>query len=147
MYTTVRHLVECLNSGVYTSASSGHFLLDFDSSKYLGQTFSAAAKAKGFQWGHDVSEEASNIQDLKQIPSYSMQMLSSYKSSSTSQGAELTGFIDTLQKLTAVVTRMNINITELLAVVDLLGEIVDPQNAYVFESLDGPGRRYSIPII
>lgn len=139
----VRHLVGCLNSGDCTSRTSGIFVPEIHLSEYSGETYGAVSRNEGFQWGHDISKGASSMQGLLPIQYHSLENFPENKFSSTSQGPEFMGFVDTLQKAD-VRTRLGVDSSELLAIVDLLGEIVDPQNTSVYQSLDKPGRRYSV---
>ncbi|CAA6665762.1 unnamed protein product [Spirodela intermedia] len=145
-YGIVRHLVRCLNSSDCTSLNSGIFVPEIHLSEYFGEKYGAVSRNEGFQWGYDISREASSMQGLLPIQYHSLENFPENKSSSTSQGPEFMGFIDTLQKSDDVRARMGIDSTKLLAIVDLLGEIVDPQNTSVYESFDKPGRRFWVSV-
>ncbi|XP_078431555.1 transducin family protein / WD-40 repeat family protein isoform X2 [Wolffia australiana] len=128
-YGMVRHLTGYLSSGNDKSPRSNLFIPEIKYSEYLGGKDNVVRRSDGFQWGHGTSRGEYNN-----------------NKSSTPVGSEIMAFIDAVEKSKQVRTLMNIDSNELLAAVDLLGEIVEPRNTSIFESFDRPGRRFWVSL-
>uniref|UniRef100_A0A1D1XGP0 DmX-like protein 1 n=1 Tax=Anthurium amnicola TaxID=1678845 RepID=A0A1D1XGP0_9ARAE len=149
-YSIVRHLVRCLNSNDFGGQNSCLPVPEISFSDYFGEIHTRASQNKGLQWGHDIGKGASTVQfqqNLFQLAEgHSLVNVSESWSNSTSQESETMGFINTLKKSDNVRAIADIDRTELLAIVDVLGEISDPKNGFAYESFDQPGRRFWVSV-
>ena len=113
-------------------------------SYYLEGRILESSQDKGFHWNADAASMSSISQaqsNLIQFP-YSGSSAEN-KSIPTSTISELHGFIESLEKFPDISLWINIEKTEILAVIDLLCEVCSPDSASAYQSLDEPGRRYS----
>ncbi|MQL89896.1 hypothetical protein Taro_022485 [Colocasia esculenta] len=145
-YGIVRHLVACLNSTDCRPQNSFLGIPEINLSDYFGDTYYVASQNKGFQWGNDIAKGASTLQFQQNMfhlaENNSLVNFPESKSTSSSQQSEIACLIDALKKSDNVRTIIENDRADLLAIVDMLGEIIDPQYVCAYESLDEPGQRF-----
>lgn len=152
-YVAINHLVECLGSAE-TSDKCGEAnsfrkpcgtIPQIQLSQYFGG-LSSSYHDKGLQWGGGVSSEISGsqferslfqLEEVKSAAFFPDNMLSA-----TSGKSEITRFIEALEKSHDLTPIINMDKTQLLAMVDLLGEVRNSCHSSAYESFDEPGRRY-----
>lgn len=88
----------------------------------------------GLQWGQ------SSLSGTSGFPSIEGNFNNT--SSATSQRSEIMGLIDYFEHCNNITGLTDTEKAQFLAIIDLLGEIIDSSYASVYENLDGPGRRY-----
>lgn len=144
----MKHLVECLNSDCdpkkrHISKRNG--LPNIILSNYLEGRISKSSQDTGFNWSGDAASITSISQaqsSLIQFPYHSGSGTEN-KSISTSTRSDLDGFIESLKNFPDLPHLINIESTEILSIIDLLGEVSSPNSSSAYQSLDEPGRRYS----
>ncbi|KAK7275388.1 hypothetical protein RIF29_16504 [Crotalaria pallida] len=149
-FVAVRHLVECLISNYdpkrkYVAKRSG--LPDITLSYYLEGLISKSSQEKGFQWGEDAASITSISQaqsSLSYFPNLSGS--SAENKSTTSTRSELNGFVESLEKFPELSHLVNIEKTEIFAIIDLLREVSSPHSSSAYQSLDEPGRRFWVAL-
>lgn len=152
-YVAVRHLVECLGSAE-TSDKCGeansfrkpcNIIPQIQLSQYFGG-LSSSIHDKGLQWGGGISSEISGslfersffpLEEVNSTASFSGNMLGV-----TPEKSEITRFIEALEKSHDLTAIMNMDKAQILATVDLLGEVCDSCYSSAYESFDEPGQRY-----
>ncbi|KAJ8621858.1 hypothetical protein MRB53_030387 [Persea americana] len=152
-YVAVHHLVECLGSAE-TSDKCGeansfrkpcNIIPQIQLSQYFGG-LSSSIHDKGLQWGGGVSSDISGslferslfpLEEVNSTASFSGNMLGA-----TSGKSEITRFIEALEKSHDLTAIMNMDKAQILAMVDLLGEVCDSCYSSAYESFDDPGRRF-----
>jgi len=143
-YVAVRHLVECLTSTYdpkkrHISKRIG--LPNIVLSNYLEGCISKVSQGKGFQWGGDSASISQAQSSLFQFPYHSGS--SAENESIFSTKSELNGFIESLEKFPDLPLLIDIEKTQILAIIDLLSEVSSAHSSSAYQSLDEPGRRYS----
>lgn len=100
----------------------------------------------GLQWGQENASGTSRSPFQKHgfqfADDISSTKASENYSSYTPQKSEVMGFIETLEKSPDINGLRNVGITQLLAIIDLLGELSESFCSSVYDGLDKPGRRY-----
>ncbi|KAJ1378686.1 WD40/YVTN repeat-like-containing domain superfamily [Sesbania bispinosa] len=146
-YVAVRHLVECLTSNgdpKKRHVSKRNGLPNIILSNYLEGQISKSSQDKGFRWSGD----AASLTSISQAPSsliqfpYQSGSSAENKSITTSTRSELTGFIESLENFPDLSLLINIEKTEILAIIDLLIEVSSSDSSSAYQSLDEPGRRF-----
>jgi len=145
-YVAVRHLFECLTSTYdpekrHISKRIG--LPNIVLSNYLEGCISKGSQGKGFQWGGDSASITSISQpqsSLFQFPYHSGS--SAENESILSTKSELNGFIESLEKFPDLALLIDIEKTQILAIIDLLSEVSNAHSSSAYQSLDEPARRY-----
>lgn len=145
-YMAVRHLVECLTSNYATemkniSTKTTCIIPEILLSDYFEGSLFRNSTIKGFQWGGDLTTTSSQFQSsMFQFASDNESFASNimFPSSKTS---ELSGFVEPLENLHRLAAISDTEKTQIVAIIDLLGELSTPQTS-AYESLDEPGRRY-----
>ncbi|XP_061370355.1 uncharacterized protein LOC133313063 [Gastrolobium bilobum] len=150
-YIAVRHLVECLTSDY--ESKKRHFskktgLPNIILSYYIEGHISKGSEDKGFPWSGDAASITSVSQaqsSLIQFPYHSGSSAEN-KSISTSTRSELNVFIESLENLPDLPLLINIEKTQILAIIDLLSEVSNPHSSSAYQSLDEPGRRFWVAL-
>lgn len=144
-YLAVRHLVEVIGRASQNRCStvnSSHIVPQIPLSNYFEGLLTKSLPDKGFNWGGNgaLTTSSSQFQIGSSQLAYNLTSDSFGKTFvSSSAKSELNAFIEPLEKfydLAAITTGEK---TQILAVIDLLGEITNPHSAY--GSLDEPGQR------
>ncbi|XP_027334436.1 uncharacterized protein LOC113849054 isoform X2 [Abrus precatorius] len=146
-YVAVKHLVECLTSNY--DPEKRHILKrtglpNIVLSYYLEGCLSKASQDRGFQWSGDADSISSISQaqsSLFHFPFHSGSIAEN-NSIPTSTKSELNGFIESLENLSDMPLLIDIEKTEILAIIDLLSEVSSPHSSSAYQSLDEPGRRF-----
>ena len=144
----VRHLVGCLSSSYETKkrhVSKKTGLPDLELSYYIEGLISKSSQDKGFQWT-GVADSISSISQAQSSLNHSPYHSGSSTESmsiSASAKSELNGFIESIQNLPELPAVINMEKTQILAIIDLLSEVSSPYSSSAYQSLDEPGRRYS----
>lgn len=150
-FVVLKHLVRYIKSNEAStilestkSRKSSHSIPQINLFRYFEGTVSTNLGNNGLQWGQNIASGASSLQSQSNM-FQSMEGNAHNISTVTSRKSEIMGFIDTLEEshITAIT---DIERTEILAIVDLLGEISDSSYASAYESLDEPGRRFWVSI-
>lgn len=146
-YVAVRHLVECLTNydpkkrHISKRIGLPNVLLSY----YLEGCIPKGSQPKGFQWGGDAALITSISQaqsSLFRFPYHSDSSVEN-ESISSSTKSELNDFIESLEKFPDLPFLVDIEKTQILAIIDLLSEVSSPHSSSAYQSLDEPGRRYS----
>lgn len=99
---------------------------------------------KGLQWGQEITSGTSTLffqnQGFQFADDSSSNKTPANFSCATSQKYEIVDFIGSIEKSPDNALR-NIERTQLLAIVDLLGELKESSYSSAYDSLDKPGRR------
>ncbi|XP_017699904.2 uncharacterized protein LOC103713736 isoform X2 [Phoenix dactylifera] len=150
----LKHLVESIKSNETSTTILGsnnwtfcHNILEILLSKYSEDTISKELCNKRLQWGRDVSSEVSSLQFQGNM-SWSMagdSMANAPKKISTATSWK-SEFIYSLENSHDISFIKDMERIQILAVVDLLGEIGDSSHASAYESLDEPGRRFWVSV-
>ncbi|KAJ4957335.1 hypothetical protein NE237_014118 [Protea cynaroides] len=152
-YIAIRHLVgylksdnasvTCQNGNCHTRPS--HIIPQIHLSKYFEELFSTSLGDKGFQWGGDASVVSSSVQ-FEKSPTQFGGYYSTVNSTNDmftypSAKSEINSFIETLEKCNDSVGMNDIEKIQMLALIDLLGEISGSCSS-AYDSLDEPGQRF-----
>ncbi|XP_077251332.1 transducin family protein / WD-40 repeat family protein [Tasmannia lanceolata] len=151
-HVAMRHLVECLNSNQtsrtcrkgYNFGKACHIILQIQLSKYFEDFLSSNVRDNRLQWGRDASSETSGTQFQRSLFQHVETPEDIF--TSTSGTSEIAGFIRTLEKSHEIPAITNLERTQLLAILDLLGEVSDSHHASTYESFDEPGRRFWVAV-
>lgn len=141
----MRHLVEFLGRASEkrcSTANSSHFIPQIPLSIYFEGLLSKSLSDKGFNWGGNAALATSSSQFQLGSSPFGYNLESDYSNTnfmSSSTKSELNAFIEPLENFYKLAAITNVEKTQILAVVDLLGEMTDPHSAY--GSLDEPGQR------
>ncbi|ESW07263.1 hypothetical protein PHAVU_010G115000 [Phaseolus vulgaris] len=146
-YVAVRHLVECLTSTYdpkkrHISKRIG--LPNIVLSNYLEGCISKVSQGKGFQWGGDSASISQAQSSLFQFPYHSGSNAENESIFSTK--SELNGFIGSLEKFPDLPLLIDIEKTQILAIIDLLSEVSSAHSSSAYQSLDEPGRRFWVAL-
>lgn len=147
-YVAVRHLVGCLTSNYdlkkrHISKRIG--LPNIVLSDYLEGSISKGSQGNGFQWSGDAASITSISQAQSSLFQFSYHSDSNAENESiSSTKSELNGFIESLEKLPDLPLLIDLEKAQILAIVDLLGEVSSAHSSSAYQSLDEPGRRYSL---
>ncbi|MCL7031467.1 hypothetical protein MKW94_017875, partial [Papaver nudicaule] len=149
-FVAVRHLVAYLsavtNASGYNSSRLSHHIPQVPLSEYFEDSVStSSASDKGLQWGMSAAQvtAATSFQrsSTQSIGGFSFDSNGSSNSlGATSRKSEITGFIETLEKTHEVAAIINMEKCEMLAIIDLLGEVSDASCSSAYGSLDEPAR-------
>ncbi|MED6168939.1 hypothetical protein PIB30_016422 [Stylosanthes scabra] len=133
-YVAVKHLVGYLNSNKDSEIrfSKNTDLPDISLSYYLEGSLSEGSQDKSFQWSGDFASISSTSH-----------MESSISSSTKS---ELNGFVESIDNSPKLLHLTNVEKSEILAIIDLLGEVSSPHSSSAYQSLDEPGRRFWVAL-
>ncbi|KAK9035763.1 hypothetical protein V6N11_077793 [Hibiscus sabdariffa] len=153
-YISMKHLVEYLNS-THISEQRGHhpkigdIVPQIPLSDYIEGVLSKSSTGNTLQW----SENASLITSSSQFQSGLMQFAydftpnaSSNMFSSSSTKSGLRDFIEPINKLHELAAITSTEKMQILAIIDLLNEVSNPQSASVYENLDELGRRFWVTL-
>ncbi|XP_057454842.1 uncharacterized protein LOC130746287 isoform X2 [Lotus japonicus] len=143
-YVALRHLVECLASNYDPQKkhiSKRNALPNIILSYYFEGRILESSQDKGFHWSGDVSSMSS----ISQAPYYSGSSAEN-NSIPTSTRSELNGFIESLEKFPDIPLWINIEKTQILAIIDLLSEVCSSDSSSAYQSLDEPGRRFWVSL-
>ncbi|KAK6919956.1 hypothetical protein RJ641_015860 [Dillenia turbinata] len=150
-FVAVRHLVGHLTS--YDASErkgglsiSGHIVPQVNLSDHLEGLLSKSTDGKGFQWNREPSSAilTSQVQKGMTKSAYGLDLnVSNDTLTSLSTKNELGGFVESVERLHHLAALSSEEKLHTLAIIDLLHEISFPNSASAYESLDGPGRRFS----
>ena len=141
----MKHLVECLSRASEKKCStvkSSCIITQIPLSNYFEGPLPNALPDKGFHWGGNATLTTSSSQfSMGASPfAYNFELASSNDfHSSSSTKSEISAFIEPLEKFYKLAAITSEEMIQILAVVDLLGEITNPHSAY--GSLDESGKR------
>lgn len=121
-------------------AESKHAIPLVHLSNYIEGVQLTKPNDKAFHWSED--EFLQIPKSLNQLNNRGQSDASSHTFTSSSAESELSGCYETVQKLYDMTAISNTEKMQILAIVDLLCEVVKPQSASAYNSLDEPGRRY-----
>ncbi|XP_058100511.1 uncharacterized protein LOC131245220 isoform X2 [Magnolia sinica] len=152
-YVAVQHLVEYLNSDeTSATCSKDHscgksplVIPQIQLSQYFGELSSTTACDKGLHWG-GISSTVSQRSLFQLVDGNSVANAQSNVFVATSGKFEVTGFLRSLEKSHVTTAMTNTERTQILAMIDLLGEISDSLYASAYESFDEPGRRFWVAV-
>lgn len=120
---------------------SCHDVPEIDLSEYFMDTASTNFSNEGLQWGQNISTGISGLKFHSDV-FHNIESSSGMNVSTTySEKSEIISFIDTLQNCCAIAAITDTERTQILAIIELLGEIDDSAHASVYRSLDEAGRR------
>ncbi|OVA14729.1 WD40 repeat [Macleaya cordata] len=151
----VRHLVGYLTSVThekgYKSSRPSHIIPQIPLSEYFEESFSTSSLGdKGLQWGMDAASITTGTlfqRSSTQSSGYNSEPnASSNIFTSSSRKSEISGFIETLEKIHDVAAITNTERIEMLAVMDLLGEVSDSSHSSAYGGLDEPARRFWVAV-
>ncbi|KAI3971495.1 hypothetical protein MKX01_021555 [Papaver californicum] len=155
-FVAVRHLVGYLsavtNESGYNSSRLSHVIPQIPLSEYFEDSVTTSnASDKGSQWGMNAAQVTSGTSfqrsSTQSIGGYSLDSnASSNLLGATSRKSEITGFIESLEKTHEVEAIINMEKIEMLAIIDLLGEVSDASRSSAYASLDEPARRFWVPL-
>ncbi|KAL3008820.1 hypothetical protein AAZX31_07G052800 [Glycine max] len=149
-YVAVRHLVECLTNydpkkrHISKRIGLPNVLLSY----YLEGCIPKGSQPKGFQWGGDAALITSISQaqsSLFRFPYHSDSSVEN-ESISSSTKSELNDFIESLEKFPDLPFLVDIEKTQILAIIDLLSEVSSAHSSSAYQSLDEPGRRFWVAL-
>ncbi|KAL4360243.1 hypothetical protein S83_027107 [Arachis hypogaea] len=134
-YVAVKHFVEYLTSNNdpkirFVSKNKG--LPEMSLSYYLEGSLSEGSQDRRFQWSGDIASITSTSHMESSI--------------STSTKSELNGFVESIENSPKLLHLTNVEKSEILAIIDLLGEVGSPHLSSAYQSLDEPGRRFWVAL-
>ncbi|KAJ8748468.1 hypothetical protein K2173_003364 [Erythroxylum novogranatense] len=141
-YMSIRHLVDCLSDTNISERRCGsgkhsQIIPSILLSNYFEGLLLKDSTYKEFKWNADERSPALFSQfALYSSTSNSSSSMSSYSSITS----ELVGFVEPVEKLYNLAALTNLDKLQLLAIIDLLGEVQHSASAY--ENLDECGRRF-----
>lgn len=121
-------------------AKSKHAIPLVHLSNYLEGVRSTKASDKAFHWSEDASLQIPK--SLNQFTNSWQSDTSGHTFTSSSAESELSACFEAAQKLYDMTAISNTEKIQILAIIDLLCEVVNQQSASAYNSLDEPGRRY-----
>lgn len=145
-YISVRHLVEYHNSS-YISEKSGHHpqisynVPQIPLSDYIEGILSKSLTDNTFQWSGNAT---SMTQFQSGLTNSNDSFSNMFSSSSTKSG--LRDFLEPINKLHELEAITTLEKMQILAIIDLLNEVSNPQTASVYENLDESGRRFWVTL-
>ncbi|XP_052192792.1 uncharacterized protein LOC127801585 isoform X2 [Diospyros lotus] len=153
-YVALRHLLEQLSSSIpplkgYFPADSSHAISLIHLSNYLEGVLSTNSSDKAFQWSEDASFVTTHMQHPEHVNPFAHGLGSEYSSntfSSSSVESELCSCTAAVEKLYDIAAISNTEKMQILAVVDLLQEVSNPQSSSAYKSLDEPGQRFWVAV-
>ncbi|KAL5859510.1 hypothetical protein ACOSQ4_000806 [Xanthoceras sorbifolium] len=153
-YVSVRHLVEYLTSNNLSEkrdcyAKSSHIVPQILLSNYFEGLLLKGSTDNGFQWSGVNTLTTSSSQFNRGSIQFSHNLesdVSNYMLSSSSPKSEVSGFVESIENFSKLATISNTEKMEILAVVDLLNELINMQSASAYENLDEPGRRFWVAL-
>ncbi|KAI3933665.1 hypothetical protein MKW92_047589, partial [Papaver armeniacum] len=155
-FVAVRHLVGYLtavtNESGYNSSRLSHVVPQIPLSEYFEDSVSTSNTSdKGLQWGMNAAQVSAGASfqrsSTQNIGGYSFDSnASSNLLGATSRKSEISGFIERLEKIPELAAIINMEKSEMLAIIDLLGEVSDASRSSAYASLDEPARRFWVPV-
>ncbi|XP_020264174.1 uncharacterized protein LOC109840081 [Asparagus officinalis] len=158
VYVVLEHLVDAIKTAdasatsSVTSKSGEHYCYvpQIDLSSYFKEIVPTELYNKGLQWGQEITSGTSTLffqnQGFQFADDSSSNKASANFSSATSQKYEIVDFIGSIEKSPDIKALRNIERTQLLAIVDLLGELKESTYSSAYDSLDKPGRRFWVAV-
>lgn len=152
------HLVESIKSNedpagtleISKSKYPSHKILEIQFLAYFPETVLTSLSDKKLQWGQDISSSVLSFEpqrDLLQFGEFdSLTNAPNSILTPISEKSEITGLIDTLGKTCYIPGIIDNEKTQILAIVDLLGEVSGAGGGSVYQSLDEPGRRFWVGV-
>ncbi|PON42363.1 WD repeat containing protein [Parasponia andersonii] len=148
-YSAVRHLVECLDRASEKrcgTENSSHIVPQIPLSNYFEGLLPKSLPDKEFNWGGNAA-----LNTFSQFQKGSSQFVYNLESDSSNKNfmpsstkSELNTFIEPLEGYYELAAITTVEKTQILAVIDLLGEMTNPNSAY--GSLDEPGQRFWVAL-
>lgn len=144
-YSALRHLIECLTHASEKKRGTVNFsyiVPQIPLSNYFEGLLQKSLPDKGFHWGGKAALNTSTSQFQMGISQFAYNFDSNSSNNlftSSSTRSELIAFIEPLENFYELASITNVEKTQILAVIDLLGEMTNPNSAY--GSLDEPGQR------
>lgn len=148
-YISVKHLVEYLNSS-HISEKRGHhpkisdIVPQMPLSDYIEGILSKSSTGNAFQWNENATSMTSSSQFQSGLVPFAYNFEPNASSNAFSSSSIKSGLVDFLEPINKLHELAAITATEkmqILAIVDILNEVNNPQSASVYENLDEPGRR------
>ncbi|XP_024024158.1 uncharacterized protein LOC21406247 isoform X2 [Morus notabilis] len=149
-YSALRHLIECLTRASEEKRGTINFsyiVPQIPLSNYFEGLLQKSLPDKGFHWGGKAALTTSTSQFQMGISQFAYNFDSNSSNNlftSSSTRSELIAFIEPLENFYELASITNVEKTQILAVIDLLGEITNPNSAY--GSLDEPGQRFWVEL-
>ncbi|CAI0440432.1 unnamed protein product [Linum tenue] len=143
-YASVQHLVEHIGSTSETkcgTANLGHFVPLIPLSVYFEGHLAKSSTDTGCQWTSDSALPASSSQAFIFNSDYVTQ---NNMISSSSSKSEFTSLVETLEQSYESAALTNLEKSQIIAIMDLLGEVKQSNSAY--HNLDRPGRRFWVAL-
>ncbi|XVF33142.1 hypothetical protein REPUB_Repub17cG0142900 [Reevesia pubescens] len=153
-YISVRHLVEYLNSS-YISEKRGHhpkisdIVPQMPLSDYIEGTLSKSSTESVFQQSGNAYLMTSSSQFQSGLSQFAYNLAPDASSNTFSLSSTKSGLRDFLEPINKLHELAAITATEkmqIIAIIDLLNEVSNPQSACVYENLDEPGRRFWVTL-
>ncbi|XP_043715744.1 uncharacterized protein LOC122664110 [Telopea speciosissima] len=150
-YIAIQHLVKYLKSdNASVTCQNGSLIIpQIHLSKYFEELFSTSLGDKGLQWGGDASMFSSSAQfetSSTQFGGYNSTVNGTNNMFTFSSAkSEVNSFIETLEKTNDFVAMSNSERMQMLALIDLLGEVSGSCSS-AYDSLDEPGRRFWVAL-
>ncbi|PPD89135.1 hypothetical protein GOBAR_DD13933 [Gossypium barbadense] len=153
-YISVKHLVEYLNSS-HISEKRGHhpkisdIVPQMPLSDYIEGILSKSSTGNAFQWNENATSMTLSSQFQSGLVPFAYNFEPNASSNAFSSSSTKSGLIDFLEPINKLHELAAITATEkmqILAIVDLLNEVSNPQSASVYENLDEPGRRFWVTL-
>ncbi|XWS46253.1 hypothetical protein CRYUN_Cryun14cG0048700 [Craigia yunnanensis] len=153
-YISVRHLVEYLNSS-YISEKRGHhpkisdIVPQIPLSDYIEGILSKSSTENTFQWSGNATLMTSSSQFQSGLTQFAYNLAPDASSNMFSLSSTKSGLRDFLEPINKLHELAAITATEkmqILAIIDLLNEVSNPQTASIYENLDEPGRRFWVTL-
>lgn len=156
MLAILGHLVESIKSNedsagpleIDKSKYPSHKILEIQLLAYFPETVLTSLSDKKLQWGQDISSSMLSFEPQRNLLQFGeFDSLTNAPNSiltPISEKSEITGLIDTLEKTCYIPGIIDIEKTQILSIVDLVGEVSGASGGSVYQSLDEPGRRYFV---
>ncbi|KAB2056480.1 hypothetical protein ES319_A11G105200v1 [Gossypium barbadense] len=153
-YISVKHLVEYLNSSHISEKRGYHpkisdIVPQMPLSDYIEGILSKSSTVNAFQWNENATSMTSSSQFQSGLFPFAYNFQSNASSNAFSSSSTKSGLVDFLEPINKLHELAAITATEkmqILAIVDLLNEVSNPQSASVYENLDEPGRRFWVTL-
>ncbi|KAK6239684.1 hypothetical protein QUC31_005153 [Theobroma cacao] len=153
-YISVRHLVEYLNSSyisekIYHHPKRSDIVPQIPLSNYIEGILSNSSTENAFRWSGNATSMASSLQFQSGLTQFAYNLApdaSSNMFSLSSSKSGLRDFLEPINKLHELAAITAAEKMQILAIIDLLNEVSNPQSASVYENLDEPGRRFWVTL-
>ncbi|KAH7678962.1 RAVE complex protein Rav1 C-terminal protein [Dioscorea alata] len=148
------HLVESIKSNedsadtleIGKSKYPSHKILEIQLLAYFPETILTSLSDKMLQWGQDISSSMLSFEPQRNLLQFGEFDSLTNAPNSISEKSEITGLIDILEKTRYIPGIIDIEKTQILSIVDLVGEVSGANGGSVYQSLDEPGRRFWVRV-